>query len=198
MAMALPTGTSGRSLALGMTLLVAAIVWVGVIAPIQDWYGERAEQLRRDQAMARRMTALVGMLPALRSEAERVAGAGMGGQDTDAPTALLAGTTDALAAASLQQQIDGHAATAGARIGSEEILPGQPAGDLRAIAVRLTITAPYRSLVALLLALARSTAPMVVDELQIHGSASTAGAADVPVEASLTVTSWRAAKPPAR
>jgi hypothetical protein len=80
------------------------------------------------------------------------------------------------------------------RVGSEEILPGQAEGDLRAIAVRLTLTAPYRSLVALLLALSRSETPMVVDELLLRGPPGKPGEDDIPIDVSMTVTSYRAAK----
>jgi general secretion pathway protein M len=197
MALALPTGARGQALALGMTLLAAAAVWAGVVAPIWGWYDDRAESLRRQHAMARRMAALVETLPALRRAAARVNGAESpagGGPDADPPVALLAGASDPLAAALLQQRIEELAAKAGVHVGSEEILPGQAEGDLRAISVRLTMTAPYRSLVALLLALAGSETPMVVDDLLMRGPPGGPGDDDLPVDTSLTVTAYRSAK----
>jgi general secretion pathway protein M len=112
----------------------------------------------------------------------------------DTPAALLSGTSDPLAAASLQQRIEAFATEAGVHVGSEEILPGQPDGDLRAISVRLTMSAPYRPLVSLLLALARSETPMVVDELLMRGPPGKAGDEEAPFDSSMTVTSWRSAK----
>jgi general secretion pathway protein M len=211
MAPGLPTGSRGRALALALTGLAAVSVWLGVLAPIRDWYDDRAEQLGRQAAMARRMTSLVDGLPALREAASRLYGGGVppAGSGPDAapnamptggpPTGgLLTGATDPLAAASLQQRIDEVASIAGVRVGSEEILPAQTDGDLRAISVRLTMSAPYRSLVAFLLGLARSGTTMVVDELLMRGSPGRTSGEEPPIDTSLTVTSYRLAKAEAR
>ena len=104
------------------------------------------------------------------------------------------GASDPLAAAFLQQRIEELATKAGVRVGSEEILPGQAERDLRAISVRLTMTGPFRSVVALLLALAQNETPMVVDELLMRGPPGKTDAEDLPVDANLTVTAYRSAK----
>jgi hypothetical protein len=41
----LPTGRNGQLLALGLTILVLAAFWLGVVMPVIDWHGERAEAL---------------------------------------------------------------------------------------------------------------------------------------------------------
>jgi general secretion pathway protein M len=197
MTLALPSGPRGRALAVAIAVLGAASVWAGAVAPVLDWYGERAELLRRQSAIAYRMALLVETLPALRREAllgNNAASAGGAGRAQDRAAALLTGATDTIAAAALQQRIDDLAATAGVRVGSREILPGQPDGDLRAIGIRMTVTAPYRSLVGLLLALARSDTPMVADEIQVRGPGGNVRDAQLPVDASMTVTSFRAGK----
>lgn len=195
-ALALPEGPRGQALALGVTVLMAALAWFGMVAPALEWYADRTETLNRQHALARRMAALVATLPALRREAE---GAGKAADDAEP---LLSGASDAVAAALLQQRIDELAAAAGVRPGSEEILPAQPAGDLRAIAVRVTLNAPWKSLVGLLLALGRADIPMIAEDVQVRGlpayaaRGTDAGArvADAPVDASFTVTSFRAVK----
>jgi hypothetical protein len=183
-------------LALAMTLVAAVTVWLGAVAPIWGWYDDRAELLRRQRANAHRMASLVESLPALRRQAAAVDGTASqaGGTSNDTSAELLTGANDSVAAASLQQRIEELATRAGVQIGSEEILPGQAEGDLRAVAVRLTITAPYRSLVGLLLALSRSEIPMVVDELLLRGTPGKPGENDLPVDVSMTVTSYRSAK----
>jgi general secretion pathway protein M len=196
MALALPTGRRGQMLALGMALLAAVAAWIGLIAPLRDWYDNRAELLRRQRAIAHRMASLVESLPALRRQAVTVDGAATssGGTNNDSLAVLLTGANDPVAAASLQQRIEELATRSGVRVGSEEILPAQAEGDLRAIAVRLTLTAPFRSLVALLLALSRSETPMVVDELLLRGPPGKPGDDGLPVDVSMTVTSYRSAK----
>jgi general secretion pathway protein M len=195
-ALAMPTGGRGQLLALGMALLAAVAIWLGAITPLLGWYGDRAEVLRRQRAIAHRMASLVETLPALRRQAAAADGAAprSGGANADASAALLTGANDPVAAASLQQRIEELATQAGVRVGSEEILPGQAEGDLRAIAVRLTLTAPFRSLVALLLALSRSETPMVVDELLLRGPPGKPGDDDLPVDVSMTVTAYRSPK----
>jgi hypothetical protein len=179
-----------------MALLAAVAFWLGTVAPIIGWYGDRAEVLRRQRAIAHRMASLVETLPALRRQAATADGAAprSGGATADASVALLTGANDPVAAASLQQRIEELAGQAGVRVGSEEILPGQAEGDLRAIAVRLTLTAPFRSFVALLLTLSRSETPMVVDELLLRGPPGKTGDDDLPVDVSMTVTSFRSVK----
>ena len=194
MAFALPTGRRGQTLALALTLIAGASIWIGVVAPVSSWYEDRDARLLRQQAIASHMAALVASLPALRQAAAPAdAGAPAAGQRS--PNVLLLGASDPLAAATLQQRINDFAAAAGVHVATEEILPAQTAGGLRAISVRLTMNAPYRSLVALLLALARSETPMVVDELLLRGPAINGAAppAELPVDASLTVTLYRAA-----
>jgi general secretion pathway protein M len=194
MALALPSGPRGQMLALAMALLVAVVVWLGTVTPLWGWYDDRAELLRRQRAIAHRMTSLVETLPALQRQVAAVENAATGGANNDTSVVLLTGANDPVAAASLQQSIEELATRAGVRVGSEEILPGHTEGDLRAIAVRLTLTAPFHSLVGLLLALSRSETPMVVDDLLLRGPPGRPGDDDLPVDVSMTVTSYRAAK----
>jgi hypothetical protein len=191
MAVPLPDGRRGQLLALGITALVLAAVWIGAIAPALAWYSERGEQLRTQHAMARRMAALVATLPTLLHEAEATR------NDTGDAAALLTGASDTVAAATLQQRIDELAAAAGVRLASEEILPAQAAGDLRTITVRVTVSGPWKGFVNLLLALGQAEIPMIADEVQLRAPAANQRTPertpDVLVDGSLTVTSYRAA-----
>jgi general secretion pathway protein M len=170
-----------------MTLLVVVFAWLSMVAPLLDWYADRDETLRRQRAIADRMAGMVETLPALRSAAAEAAHSGQ------QPGVLLTGGTDPLAAAALQQKLDELATAAGVRIGSEEILPAQPAGDFRAIAVRVTLAAPWRAIVALLEAMAKADVPMMADEMQLRGPPRNSKDTDLPVDASFTVTAYRSA-----
>jgi hypothetical protein len=191
-----PTGLTGRLLAMTITILGAALLWLGVIAPLRDWYDDRADQLRQQQMMVRKMSVLVDSLPALRQQAA----AATAGDDAGDQHVLLAGATDSLAAASLQQRIDDLAAASGVRVDSEEILTARPAGSLRAISVRLTMNAPFAALVDLMTGLAKAETPMIVDDVTIHAGFREAGSAsgNNPVDTSFTVTAFRTAREDAR
>jgi general secretion pathway protein M len=179
-----PSGRTGQALALFITLLGVAAIWLVIVSPVLEWHQERVDQLRRDQELARRMAALVDTLPALREAARNT------GQEAR-PAALLTGQTDAIAAAALQQKLEEMAATAGLRIGSEEIMPPQALGPLRAISVRITVSAPWQALVRLLQVLAESDMPMIADDVQLRGPATVQRASDPPIEGSLVVTGFR-------
>jgi hypothetical protein len=187
MAVGLPSGRWGQTLALGLTLVAATMLWAGIVAPLRDAFDDRSERLRGDQAMIGRMEALMQTLPALRDQAGSAA----------APSGMtLPGDTDPIAAAALQQSLDALADSHGVRIASEEILPAQTAGSFRTIGVHVTANAPYASVVALLGALAKADTPMIVAELALRGTGPARGQGDTRlVNASFTVTSYRRAEP---
>jgi hypothetical protein len=187
----LPTGARGKVLALGIAFMAAAIVWLGAIAPLQRWYDDRADQLQRQEAVAQRMEALVATLPALRRAAGLVRS---GGSDDDVTAILVTGSSDAVAAATLQERIDALAVAAGVQIGSHEILQGQPEDDLRRIAVRLSFRAPFRSVVGLLVAFGRSPTAMTASEITLRGPGETGHDPELPTDATLTVASYRSAR----
>ena len=185
---ALPHGWTGQALALALTVFAGLAVWLGVIAPAADWFADREDTLRRERAMAVRMAALIETLPALRDAA--LAATETGRQ----PNALLAGATDALAAAVLQQKLDELASAAGVRIGREEILPARAEDDFRAISVRVSLTAPWRAVVALFQGMATASVPMAADDMQLRGPSANLNDPALPVDAAFTVTAFRAAR----
>ena len=58
---------------------------------------------------------------------------------------------------------------AGLRLASEETLSPTPSGDLRGIAVRVSVNGPWRGLVTLLRDLALADIPMIADDIQLRG-----------------------------
>ena len=186
MALALPTGRRGQILALAITVLTAALLWLAAIAPLLDTYNERDETLRRQLALGRRMEALVRTLPGLREQATSALRAE---RET---SALLPGASDPLAAAALQQRLDELARSADLRIGSVEIIPAQASGAFRAVGLRVTLHAPYRNIVVLLQSLAQSDIPMVVSDLSIRGPSGIVRDPDPSVDGSFTVLALRA------
>ena len=101
----------------------------------------------------------------------------------------LAGTSDALAAANLQQMLDDFARKNDLRIVSTETLAAEPAGAWRAISLRVTLTAAWPKLVQLLQAIAVTPTAMVVDNLQLRSPGR--DDAEQAISAAFTVTAWR-------
>jgi type II secretory pathway component PulM len=180
---ALPTGRNGRALAGGLAVLTLLVLWIGIASPVLDWYGARADRLQDLWARAVRERALIDMLPTLKKEAAEAA---------NTPTrAVLAGNTDAIAGAALQEQVQTMATAANAQLTSIETLPGEQVGAYRRIGVRLEMNAPLPVLVALLKAVDEVQPSMLVDD--IHLTATPVGPANTqaPLDTAFTVYGFR-------
>ena len=191
----LPSGVAGRTLALGLTLLVLAALWLAAVQPVADWYSERADNLAQRTALAQRMTDLAASLPAL---AGQLTGATTPTGNPVAAGATLAGNSDAVAGAELQQRVQEMAARTGVSVTSTETLPAAAAGSYRRIALHLSVNATWPVLVALLQSVGQASPRMLIDDLQVRGSRLMAQAAEPPLEVSFTVFGFRADTPAAR
>ncbi len=188
MAGALPDGRRGQLLALLLTLAVVASVWAAVVAPLIAWQADQRERLEQRRALAGRMAALATTLPALQAQAATRNATG------PAPSAVLAGDTDAVAGAALQQLVQQIANVAGTSPSSVEVLPAEIVGGYRRIGLRVALSAQWPVLVQLLRSIEQATPPMLVDDLRVHGSSLQNSA--LPMDASFTVLAFRAGKPP--
>jgi general secretion pathway protein M len=187
----LPEGRRGQILAVALVVLFVAFVWLAGAAPLIDWYNARQMELENRQALLDRMAARVRELPVLRQLA-RASRAGA------APNAtLLTGDSDAIAAATLQGVIQDMAATAGATLSSEEVLPAVQQSGFREIGVRIAVTARWPVLIQLLQEIDSSDLRLLVDDLEFHAeddsvSGSGASSGHPPLAASLVVMAFRA------
>lgn len=181
------TGRRGQSLALLVTLLLCLIVWFDAVQPLLGWYGDRAETLQQQRAIAQRMESLAASLPLLRRQAQAGAGA------QTAANATLKDTDDAVASATLQEDVQAMATAAGASLTSVETLPAESAGAWRRIGLRVNLTAPWPVLVRLLQSLDGATPRMLVDDLHVHSTVLVAHPSALPLQTSLIVFAFRAA-----
>jgi hypothetical protein len=192
----LPEGRRGQILAVGLVVILVACLWLGVAAPLVDWYDARQVDLSSRRALLDHMAARVRELPELR----RLARASRAAAGSDA--ALLAGDSDAIAAATLQGVIQDMATTAGATLSSEEVLPAEQRGRVRQIGLRIALTGRWPVLVQLLQAIDTSDLRLLVDDLEFHavadataGDGLSAGGASgrhPPLAASFVVMAFRA------
>jgi hypothetical protein len=192
MSTSLPTGRAGQALALAILAGLVVLIWSVVIAPLSQWYGERADLLGEQQILARRMTDIAASL----GDARRLAATGSAGRA--ATTAVRGGSTDAVAGATLQQLVQGMATREGAVLPSIETLPAVQAGAYRRIGLRVSLSAPWPVLIGLLHAIDEATPRMLIDDLQIHGPRMVANPVDRPLESSITIYAYRAAAPEPR
>lgn len=189
MAAALPTGRQGRLLALGLVLLAAILLWLAAAQPLLDLYADQSAKLAQRAALADRMTLLAAEVPALQERAASV--------PANNGEATFQGATDALAGASLQSLLQSLAGSAGATLSSMETLPADQAGPYRRIGVKLSISAPLSVLVQLMAQIEQARPPMLLDDLQIHGSPILLpGARSAALDAGFTVYGFRSGATP--
>ena len=183
MASSLPTGPRGQVLAGGLAVLAVAAVWLGVVSPLADLYSSRSEQLGEMQARAAREAALIEALPALKAEAQQAA--------RTPARAVLAGDTDAIAGASLQEQVQAMATSASAQLTSIETLPAEQVGAYRRIGVRVELSAQLTVAIALLRAIEEAQPSMLVDDIHLTATPVGPQNAQLPLDAAFTVYAFR-------
>ena len=186
MKLTLPTGRAGSALALGLVALVLLLAWTVVVSPVLAWHVERAETLERQRTLALRMANLVGTLPSLRQQADLAAAKG------PPPNSVLQGTTDAVAAATLQQLVQDMAGQASTSLSSTEALAAEQIGAYRRIGLRIAASAPWPALVQFMQTIEQTQPIMLIDDLQVRGVRLQVGAGEPPLEASMVVFAFRA------
>lgn len=183
----LPTGREGRVIAVGIAVVIPLVLWFGVGAPLAGWYAQRAASLAERQELARHLEQLVATIPDL----QRRAAQEQSGEGTDW---LLAGNTDAIAAAALQEKVQAMAGATGATIASVEILPVQELGSYRRIGLRVAVYArAWSGLAGLLQRLEQDMPKMLIAELEIRALPSRNANSDTPTSAIVTILGYRAA-----
>jgi len=182
-AIALPTGRNGRILAAGLLALAAVLGYLAFVSPVVGWYEARAQRLQTLRERGAREAALIDMLPTLRREAADAA---------KTPThSVLAGSTDAIAGAALQEQVQTMASAVNAQLTSAETLPAEQVGAYRRIGVRVEVNAQLPVIVELLKAVEEAEPSMMVDDIRL--TATPVGPLNVPLplDAAFTIYAFR-------
>jgi general secretion pathway protein M len=184
-------GRRGQSLAVGVTVLAALLLWLGIVDPLWSWYGDRNELLAQRQALLQRMQALAASLPTLRA-----ASADKRGEGVEAATSLLAGATDSVAAADLQERVQKMATAAGASLTAVETLPAETtAGRWHKVSLRISLTTSWPVLVELMRSLEQSPTRILIDDVHFHSAVGVARPTSAPIQASMVLCGFRPVDP---
>ena len=179
----LPTGRNGQMLAAGLAMLAVLMLWLGLVAPVLDWYGARADRLADLRARTARETALIETLPALKKIAEKA---------SQTPTrSVLNGNSDAIAGAELQEQVQAMATAANAQLTSIETLPAEQVGNYRRIGVRVELNALLPVIVNLLKSIEEAQPSMLVDDMHLTATPVGPMAMSLPLDGAFTVYAFR-------
>jgi general secretion pathway protein M len=183
MAFTLPTGRQGRVLAVGLVVMVFAILWLGVLAPVFDFYAASADEVDALRARVTRGAALIEALPALTREAAIA--------DKTPTQAVLQGGSDAIAGATLQELVQGMASSSNAQLTSIETLPGEQVGAYRRIGVRVELSAQLAVVTNLLAAIEQAQPSMLVDDIRLTATPVGPQNAQLPLDVAFTVYAFR-------
>lgn len=175
-----PGSFVSRLLAVTLLLLAGWAMWQLAIGPVIASYRTTAEQIAANQALLERYRALAALRPLL------VEQLGQRREETQDDTAFLAGTTDALAAAALQDRARTIIDAAGGELRSTQILPAKPADETLGIqraGLRLQFTAAIDGLQQILYDLETAEPFVFVDEIVIREQRTRRRRRDEPPEA---------------
>ena len=187
--LALPEGRRGQALAIAITIIMAALLWLCTAGPLLNWYEARSDRLVQQQQLAARMKTLTEQIPALR---QAVSSAGL---QTDDDQVLLPGSTDVIAGANLQSALQTLAGQAGTNLDSAALQPPQQVGTLRRISMQVSITATWPVLIALLEAIGTARPRMIVDQISLSNTLGTEPSQETPLQANFSVSAFRAGAP---
>src|SRR6266576_1458751 len=95
----LPTGSTGRTLALSVACVAIGIAYFLVASPLFDLYSERAMRLETRRMLMLKLEAIAGELPELRARVAELTVAA-------SQTSTFEGTSDAIASAGVQARIE--------------------------------------------------------------------------------------------
>lgn len=111
-----------------------------------------------------------------------------------ADAGMLPGTSDAIAAADLQERVQQMAAQAGATLTAAETLPAAQTGHWHKVSLRISLNAPWPVLMDLMNAIAQSPVRVLIDDVHFHSTTVVAHPAALPVQASMVLYGFRPAE----
>jgi general secretion pathway protein M len=179
----LPTGQRGQMLAAGLAVLTLSLLWLGLVTPVLQWYDNRSGQLELMRGRAAREIALIATLPELKEAAKAAA--------ATPSTAMLTGASDAIAGATLQEQVQSMATSANAQLTSIETLPAEQVGLYRRIGVHVELSAQLDVITHLLSAVEEAQPRMLVDDIRLTATPIGLQTVQLPLDAAFTVYGFR-------
>ena len=175
--MNLPTGPTGRLLAMGLLLAMVLAALQLAVVPAWQAYASQGQRLEVARSQLERFQRLAAQLPGLRAQAAQLRE-----QDPLTPY-LVQATNDALAAAELQERLKAITLGHAGRILSTRVLKGAADGPFERVVVEARLEISLEGLQDLLYEIDTKKPYLFIEELSVmrrpQRRGSSAGAADV-------------------
>ncbi|HXJ01739.1 MAG TPA: type II secretion system protein GspM [Micropepsaceae bacterium] len=183
----LPEGNAGKAAALAILVIVVAAVYFAILSPVLAFYDSNAERLEQRRELVRRDRNAVNDLPRLRALAKQR------GKNPPGADLLLAGASDAIAAAALQSSLKDMVEEEGAKITSAATLPPESDGAFRRVGVRVAFAGDLQLLTTVLLGIEAAHPVLSVGNLELHTAGESEGGDENPnLSIALDVFGYRA------
>jgi general secretion pathway protein M len=156
-------------LAVAIGFLAIAVVYLIIIAPLFQIYGDAADRLQTRRDLVERLEVSAKALPKLRAEAERLRDPSHKG------AVLLVGSSPTVAAAQLQTSMKELVEASGARLSSSEILAPEMQDSYQKIGLHVSFSGDLTLLTAVLRGIETARPAMFVDNVEIRGGANEGG-----------------------
>lgn len=183
--MNLPTGARGRWVALGLLVIVLAVLYRLTLAPLWARYGELAPAIAEQRAQLERYQQLAARSPLLRERLQALR------DDPRFTDYLVPGNSAALAAAALQQRLQELAAAQQGRVLSTRVGKPQQDGDFEQVTINARLQIGLAGLQGLLYQLETQAPRLVVRNLTVFRQAARRGRDDDQLDVQLDVYGLR-------
>jgi Type II secretion system (T2SS), protein M subtype b len=186
----LPTGRSGRALALAIAALGVVVFYFLAVSPVLDFYNTQEELVRQRMATAERYKTLARQLPDLRIADKKW-------RDQFGGELLLDGQSDADASAAIQGAMKQAVEDAGAKLTSAEILPEKTDGNFRRVGVRVAFSGDLKLVTTVMRSLETAHPVLFAGDFDLHSgtegdSSEDSGAGSEGLSVTLDVYGFRA------
>ena len=150
-----------RAAALALLALVIVSAYLSLVAPVVESYRSTDDETQHVLEQLARYGQLSKAYPNRKAQLERL-------DKQQARSGIyLAGTTDALAAAALQEDVGAKIERNGGKLRSIQILPVKTDGDFKQVSVRVQLTATLGSFARILHALESGKPYVFIDNLDV-------------------------------
>jgi general secretion pathway protein M len=150
-----------RTAALSLLVFVIGALYLLLVSPVIEAYRSTDEASQEALEQLARYEHISKTNPNRKAELEKLA------KQQSRSGVYLAGDTDALAAAGLQEDVGARIKKNGGKVRSMQILPVKTDGDFRRVSVRVQLTATLGSFARILYALESGKPYVFIDNLDV-------------------------------
>jgi len=159
----LPAGAASKLVALAIGGLAIVVFNFAIVQPLYAFYDAGAQRLQDRLDIVARYRSAANDLPRLQADAKQWS------DQTRNGSLLFSGSSDAIAAATLQSTLKDMVEQGGAKLTSAQTLPPETENNFRRVGVRVAFSGDLTLLTAVLAGIETARPVLTVVNLELHG-----------------------------